>query len=279
MSVSRYLDLLPLRLRRALPCLALGMLAASPALAAPLKIGVSAITAPSLEVAAAEAKAQGLDVQVIEFSDWTAPNAALAAGDLDANYFQHLQFLEAASKASGYKLEAVSPGFLINIGLFSKSLKSLDDLKNRSTVSVYDDAANQARQLQFLQHLGLITLRDGAGALASLEDITANPKQLKFVEIPGPQLARALDDVDAAVGSPLFFVAAGRQDVAKGGLAYSGAEDLQYAVHFVSRPDNATDPRLLQLIRIYQESPAVRKQIHDSLAQDEKLYTLSWLKK
>jgi D-methionine transport system substrate-binding protein len=255
------------------------LLTGSAVMAAPLKIGVSAVTAQSLEVAAAEAKKQGLDVEVIEFSDWTAPNTALAAGDLDANYFQHLPFLAAATKAQGYQLKAVDTGLLINLGLFSKKIKSIDAIPVGATVSVYDDATNQTRQLHFLQKLGLIKLSPKADeALTSIHDIVDNPKKLKFVEVPGPQLARAFDDVDLAVGASLFFVAAGRHDIAKGALAYSGAEDLKYAIHFVTRNNNANDPRIKQLIHIYQTSPAVKAQIHNALSQDAKLYTLPWVK-
>lgn len=245
---------------------------------APLKIGVSAVTAQSLEAAAAEAKKQGLAVQVIEFSDWTTPNAALAAGDLDANFFQHRPFLADAIKARGYKLQTVDVGVLLNIGLFSTRLKRLEDIKPGARISVYDDATNQARALKLLQNLGLIKLRAGAGNFPSVGDIAENPRKLKFVEVPGPQLARALDDVDVAVGAPLFLIAAGKADIAKNALAYSGVEDGDYALYFVARQDNAGDARLKQFIRIYQDSPVVREQIKASFAGDEKLYTLTWLK-
>jgi D-methionine transport system substrate-binding protein len=200
----------------------------------------------------------------------------LAAGDLDANYFQHLPFLDAATKAKGYRFKVVDSGLLINLGLFSRNIKSLDGIKNGATISVYDDATNQTRQLHFLQKLGLIKLKENATALASIHDIADNPKKLKFVEAPGPQLARAFDDVDLSVGASLFFVAAGRQDIATSALAYSGAEDLKYAIHFVAREENAQDPRLKKLAHIYQTSPAVQAQIHNSLAKDAKLYTLPW---
>lgn len=258
---------------------AAGLTLAVAAQAAPVKIGVSAVTAPSLEATAAEARKQGLDVEVIEFSDWTTPNEALASGDLDANYFQHLPFLENAVKVRGYRFKVADVGFLMNVGVFSKSIRSLDAVPDGATVSVYDDVTNQGRQLLFLQKLGLIKLKNPEDSFSTVYDITENPRKLKFVEIPGPQLARALDDVDLAVGAPLFFVAAGRSDVASSGLAYSGAEDEKYAIHFVVRDGEPADPRLQQVIRIYQDSLVVRAQIHESLGKDEKLYTLPWLEK
>lgn len=245
--------------------------------AQPLKIGVSAVTAPSLEVAAAEARRQGLEVQVIEFSDWTTPNEALAAGDLDANYFQHLPFLENVVKARGYRFKVVGVGLLTNIGLFTKKFASIDAISDGARISVYDDVTNQGRHLLFLQKLGLIRLKEPDNAFSTVHDIVENPRKLRFVEIPGPQLARALDDVDLAVGAPMFFVSAGQLDIAASALAYSGSEDIKYAIHFVARDDeSATDPRLRKLIQIYQQSPIVRAHIHDSQGRDERLYTLAW---
>lgn len=259
----------------------LGVVTASFA-AQPLKVGVSAVTAPSLEAAAQVAKQQGLDVQVIEFSDWTAPNAALNAGDLDANFFQHLPFLNNANEKAGYQLRPVGLGLLTNIGVFSKKYKNIADIEDGATVSVYDDVTNQGRHLLFLQQLGLIQLKDPSNIFSTIHDISENPKKLRFVEIPGPQLARALSDVDVAVGAPLFFVAAGQLDVASSGLAYSGAEDVQYAIHFVVRKadggSDALDPRLQQLIEVYQNSDEVRQKIFETQGRDERLYALPWLK-
>lgn len=272
---------MPFTLKKYVLALATGALLAGTAVAAPLKVGVSAVTAPSLEAAAEVARQQGLDVQVVEFSDWTAPNAALNAGDLDANFFQHLPFLNNANEKAGYQLRPVGLGLLTNIGVFSKKYNNIAEIEGGATVSVYDDVTNQGRHLLFLQKLGLITLKDPSNIFSTIHDIQDNPKKLRFVEIPGPQLARALADVDVAVGAPLFFVAAGQLDVASSGLAYSGAEDVQYAIHFVARKQadgsDAVDPRLLQLIEVYQHSTEVRQKIFETQGRDERLYALPWL--
>ena len=247
--------------------------------AAPLTIGVTpGSLADSVEVAATEARKQGLDVKVIEFTDWTTPNVALASGDLDLNYFQHQAFLDNAIKERGYKFRAVALGVLPNIGLYSTRVKRFDDLKEGARVGVANDPVNQGRGLLLLQKAGLIKLRDGVGAKGSVNDIVANPKKLKFAEIEGPQLVRALDDVDLAQGYPAHFVNAGKPQVAGAGLLYSGIDDEYFAIRFVTRENNATDPRVARFIRIYQESPAVRKQLATSFANNDKLYSLPWLK-
>ncbi|WP_298925922.1 MetQ/NlpA family ABC transporter substrate-binding protein [uncultured Ramlibacter sp.] len=249
--------------------------------ALPLRIGVTpGAIADSIETAAQEARKQGLEVKVVEFTEWTGPNTALQAGDLDANYFQHLPFLENAVKDRGYKFAVVAPGLLPNQGLFSLKVKRFDELKEGARVAVASDPANQGRGLLLLERAGLVKLREGAGAKATVADIVANPKKLKLVEIEGPQLVRSLEDVDLAQGVTSHYVAAGKADIAaRNGLLYTGSEDVRWAIHFVSRQDNARDPRLQQFIRIYQESPAVRQRIHAAYAGNDKFYSLPWLPK
>lgn len=245
-----------------------------------LRIGASAgVHADTVAAAVADAKKQGLDVKVIEFTDWTTPNEALAAGDLDLNYFQHQAFLDNAIQQRGYKFAVVGIGVLPNIGLFSYKIKRFDELKDGARVAVASDPVNQGRGLKLLETAGLIKLRDGAGAKVSVHDIVGNPKKLKFVEVEGPQLVRAIDDVDLAQGIPAHFVSAGKPQVASSGLLYSGASDSYYAIRFVARQDKADDPRIRQFVKIFYESKAVREQVQKSFAGDSKLYTLAWLNK
>jgi len=247
--------------------------------AAPLKIGVTpGALADSVEVAAAEARKQGLDVKVIEFTDWTTPNVALASGDLDLNYFQHQAFLDNAIKERGYAFKSVGVGVLPNIGLYSSRVQRFDQLKPGARVGVASDPVNQGRGLLLLQKAGLIALRAGVGARGGLDDVVSNPRQLKLVEIEGPQLVRALDDVDLAQGYPAHFVNAGKAKIAGSALLYSGLDDAYFAIRFVSRQDNAADPRIARFVKLYQASPAVRKQLSASYADNDKLYSLPWLK-
>lgn len=248
--------------------------------AEPLRVGVTpGALADSINVAAQEARSQGLDVKVIEFTDWTTPNTALAAGDIDINYFQHQAFLDNAVKERGYKLQSIAVGVLPNIGLYSYKVKRFDELKDGARVGVASDPVNQGRGLALFEKAGLIKLRDGVGVRGTVNDIVSNPKKLKFNEIEGPQLVRAIDDLDLAQGYPAHFVNAGKPQVASSALLYSGVADEYFAIRFVARQDKAGDPRLKQFIKLYQESQAVRDQLHKSNASDSKLYTLAWLKK
>jgi D-methionine transport system substrate-binding protein len=256
----------------------LGMVAvAVAAAAAPLKIGVTpGALADSINVAAKEAKKQGLEVEVVEFSDWTTPNLALASKDLDANYFQHQAFLDNAVRERGYAFKVVGVGVLSNIGLYSKRIATLDELKRGATVAVASDPVNQGRGLLLLQKAGILKLRTGVGARGTLADVVDNPKKVRLLEVEGPQLVRAIDDVDLAQGYPAHLVAAGTLDPGKA-LALSGVDDVYFAIRFVAREDNAADPRLQRFVRLYQESPLVRTQLKKSHGDNEKLFTMPWL--
>ncbi|WP_157264347.1 MetQ/NlpA family ABC transporter substrate-binding protein [Azohydromonas aeria] len=243
-----------------------------------LKVGASAgVHADTMEAAAREARKQGLDVKVIEFTDWTTPNTALQAGDLDLNYFQHQAFLDNAVKERGYKFAVAGIGVLPNIGLFSYRIKKFDELKDGAKVAVASDPVNQGRGLSLLEKAGLIKLRDGVGVRGTVNDIVANPKKLKLVEVEGPQLVRAIDDVDLAQGIPAHFVSAGKPQVAGSGLLYTGVADQVFAIRFVTRQDNANDPRIGKFVKIFQESRAVRNEVHRLFGNDAKLYSLPWL--
>ncbi len=247
--------------------------------AAPLKIGANpGPTADTVEVAAAQARKQGLDVQVIEISDWTTPNVALQAGDLDLNFFQHKAFLDNAVANGNYQFAVAGLGFLPSIGLFSTKIKSISALKNGGKIAVANDPINQARGLLLVERAGLIKLKAGVGNKATLDDIVDNPKKLKFIEVEGPQLIRALDDVDIAQGYPARFVTAGQPEIARNGLIYTSTDDTLYALLFVARKNNVNDPRVQQFVSIYQNSKAVEDKISASYLNDANLYSLPWKK-
>lgn len=245
----------------------------------PLRVGVTGYTADAVEVAAQEAKKQGIDVRVITFADWTTPNAALDAGDLDVNYFQHQAFLDASIKQRGYKLKSIGLGVLSSVGLFSNKFKRIEDIKEGARFGIHNDPSNQARALRLLEQNGLVKLRPEVGNWATINDVTENPKKLKFIEIEGTQIVRSFDDIDLAVLSPFALVLAGKTELANNAIVYSRGDDLYYAGQFVTRENNTDDPRVKALINIYQESPAVRQAISATFGNNDKLYTLPWSRK
>ncbi|MGO3868805.1 MAG: MetQ/NlpA family ABC transporter substrate-binding protein [Alcaligenes sp.] len=254
------------------------VLAVSPAIAADsLRIGVvPGAYADSINAAAKDAKAQGINVEVIEFTDWTTPNVAVDNGDIDINYFQHQPFLKNAIEKNGYKLASAGTGILANVGVYSLKHQAVDQVPQGGKVGIANDPVNQGRGLLLLQKVGLIKLKPEVGYLGSLDDIVENPKKLSFVEVEGPQLVRITGDVDIAQGYPHFIVAAKAFDPSSG-LAYSGIEDAQFAIQFVVKADRSNDPVIQKFISIYQNSQSVRDVSRAAFNNDERLYTLAWL--
>lgn len=228
---------------------------------APLRIGaIPAVANQATEKAIELARAQGLEVKLIEFSDWVLPNTALAEGSIDANFFQHYPFLERFNQSRGTKLKPIAYGYSTTIGLFSKKLKKGDAIPDGASIAVLSDPVNNARSLLLLESAGLIQLKPGVGHLATQADIVANPRKLRIVAIEGAQSARVFDDVTAVVTYTTFAKQAGLDE--KEGLAFDNTvpENVRrYAIRWVTTPEREQDPRLLKFISIYQQSPEVKQ--------------------
>ena len=223
----------------------------------PLKVGTTAAFAIPLEAAVAEADKQGLKVELVEFTDWIAPNVSLASGDIDVNYFQHIPFLENANAAGGFHLVPYAKGVINNVGLYSKKYKSLDELPVGATVAIANDPINSGRGLQLLAKAGLITLKPGVGYKATEEDIIDNPKKIKILQVEAVQLVRAYDDADLVQGYPHYIRLAKTFD-ASSALLFDGIDHPEYVIQFVIQPKSKDDPRLAKFVDIYQHSPVVK---------------------
>ena len=147
---------------------------------------------------------EGVKLEVVEFNDYIQPNLALDAGELDANYFQTIPYLEEMVKSRGLNLHILVSVHLEPMALYSKKVKRLADIPAGAKVAVPSDPTNEGRALKVLEHAGLIKLKDGATLLSGIGDIVSNPKKLKFVE-----LEPALDDVTAAVINANYALEAG----------------------------------------------------------------------
>lgn len=224
-----------------------------------LVIGISPSFAKPLQVAAEEARQQGVNVKLVEFSDWNTPNITLNHGDIDANFFQHQPFLDNAKKETDFKIKAFAKGAATHVGLYSKKINSLDELKDGAKVVVPNDPVNQGRALLLLQQAKLVTLKDPNNHLSSLKDIAVNPKNLQFVEVEGPQTARAIDDVDLAFGYPHYLRLAKTADPEQA-LLFDSNKDNRYAILFAVHEDyQDKNDKLKKFVEIYQNSPRVKE--------------------
>lgn len=194
----------------AAPTLLAALFLANGALAQSIKVGVTpGPHAQVMEAVKPIAKKAGLDITIIEFSDYVIPNQALANGEIDANSFQHQPYLDNQVKDRGYKIETVAKTMVFPLGFYSKKIKSASELKAGDTVAVQNDPTNGGRALLLLQDNGLIKVKPSAGLKPTLLDITENPKNLKFVELDAAQLPRSLDDVALASINTNYAITAG----------------------------------------------------------------------
>lgn len=207
------------------------------------------------------AKREGIDVKVIEFDDYQLPNAALAAGDLDLNSFQHQPFLDNQIRDRGYRLVTLARTVVFPIGLFSHKIKSLKDLKSGDKVAIPADPTNGGRVLLLLQAQGLITLAPDSGIGASPQDIRANPRRLVFVELPAAQLPRALDDVTIAAINGNYALEAGLRPERDAIVLES--PDSPYANVIAVRADDKDRPAFARLVALYH-SDEIRAFIRNS---------------
>ncbi|WP_338830906.1 MetQ/NlpA family ABC transporter substrate-binding protein [Bradyrhizobium sp. 27S5] len=179
-----------------------------------IKIGVTpGPHAQILEAVKPIAAKNGLDIQLVEFSDYVVPNAALDAGDIQANSFQNQPYLDNQKTDRGYKIEPVGLTVNFPIGVYSKKHKSWADIPDGGKISIPNDPTNGGRALLLLRDKGAIKLKDGVGFKPTVLDVADNPKKFKFVEVDAAQAPRALDDVDAAVINTNYATQAGLDPV------------------------------------------------------------------
>ncbi|GAA0821950.1 MetQ/NlpA family ABC transporter substrate-binding protein [Streptosporangium amethystogenes subsp. fukuiense] len=230
---------------------------------APLKVGVNPV--PHGEVLKYVkdnlAAGAGLNLEIVEFTDYVQPNTQLDEGNLDANYFQHIPYLEEFSKGKNIQLSWVAPVHIEPLGLYSKKIKNVSELAEGAQVAVPNDASNLGRSLKLLADNGLITLAEGVGVKATERDVADNPKKLEFKPLEAAQLPRSLEDVDAAIVNGNYALEAGLQPATDSLLLEKG-EGNPYANGLVTVPAKVDDPRIKKLAEILAGAE-VKKFIED----------------
>ena len=176
----------------------------------PIKVAASATPhAEILEQAKPLLAEQGYDLQVTVFNDYVQPNEVVESGDFDANYFQHIPYLESFNEEKGTHLLNAGGIHYEPFGIYPGTKSSLDDLAEGDTIAVPNDTTNEARALLLLQDNGIITLKDGAGLEATVNDIAENPKNIKIQELEAAQVARVTGEVAYVVLNGNYALEAG----------------------------------------------------------------------
>jgi D-methionine transport system substrate-binding protein len=187
---------------------------------------------------------QGITLKVVEFTDYVQPNVAVLAGDLDANFFQHIPYLDSNEEWSA-KLVSAFGVHVEPFGLYSAKYKHIKDLPDGASIAIPNDPSNGGRALLLLQSKGLITLKQGAGLTATPLDVTGNPHNFKFQPLEAAQLPRSLQDVDAATINGNYALEAGFNPL-QDSLIIEGA-DSPYVNIVVVQKGKEGDPRIVAL--------------------------------
>ena len=225
-----------------------------------VKVKVGASVTPHAEILNAvkdELKAAGYDLEVVEFTDYVLPNTALEQGDLDANYFQHTPYLENFNEENGTHLVSVGKIHYEPFGIYAGKTSDLSAIPEGGSIAIPNDGTNEARALLLLEAQGLIKLKEGITFTATVLDIAENPKNLSIKEIEAAQLARSLQDVDAAVINGNYAIQAGLK--VKDALAIEDKDSIAaetYANVLVVKEGHENDEATKALLAALQSDTA-----------------------
>jgi len=216
-----------------------------------IRVGATPVPhAELLELIKDDLKEEGIVLEIVEFTDYVTPNIALSDGDIDANFFQHVPYLDEFSSEHNLELSSIGTIHVEPLGLYSNSLKSIDDLKAQATIAIPSDSVNGGRALILLENKGLITLKENVGLKATEADIIENPKQLIFKAVEAAQLPRILPDVDAAIINGNYALEADLSP-ASDALILEGSES-PYANIVVVRTGEEKNEALQALVKALQ---------------------------
>lgn len=221
-----------------------------------LKVGATAGSHVAIvEQAAQEAKKQGLNVKVIEFTDYISPNRALEDGALDVVVYQHEPFLNNYNKQYKTHLKYIGGAVVQPMGFYSDKIRALKDIPEGTKVSIPNDPTNSGRALVLLQNAGLIKLKPGTnGDKALIADIIENPKNLKILELEAAQLPRSLGDVGFAC-IPMNYVTSAGLSPKKQGFFFEDLKAPYARIIIASRVNNADNEAVKKFVSSYQSKP------------------------
>lgn len=204
---------------------------------------------------------EGLEITIVEFTDYVQPNLALADGQIDANYFQHLPYLEDFAAEHKLNLTAAAKVHIEPLGIYSKEIKSLEEVSDKAVVAIPSDATNGGRALQLLAANGLIKLKEGVGVNATTQDIIENSKNLQIKELEAAQLPRSLEDTTLSVINGNYAIEAGFTP-SKDALALESGENNPYANILAVVKGKENDPGIAKLVKLLN-SPEVKQFIQE----------------
>lgn len=230
----------------------------------PVTLKVASLIPPMteiLELVKPELAKEGIELELVVLSDNVQPNTALAANEVDANFFQHVPYMEEFNRNNDAELVPVVPIYFANYGVYAKNYSSMDELPEGAVIAIANDVSNVDRSLSLLAQHGVITLKEKTGSFYTQSDIIENPKNYKFEEIDLLMLARMYDDADAVVMTPAYAAPLGltpKHDA----LLTEGVEN-DFAITLVARKDNVDSEPIQKLAKAMTSEP-VRQFLQDN---------------
>lgn len=232
----------------------------------PITVAASATPhAEILEQAKIILAEQGYDLQVTVFNDYVQPNNVVESGDFDANYFQHIPYLESFNEEQGTHLVNAGGIHYEPFGIYPGTKKSLDELSDGDVIAVPNDTTNEARALQLLQDNGIITLKDGVGLEATVTDIVENPKNIEIQELEAAQVSRVTGEVAFVVLNGNYALEAG-YSVGKDAIAYeqSDSEAAKTFVNVIAVKEGNENNEAIKALVDTLKSDAIKQYINDT---------------
>ena len=216
---------------------------------------VAASPSPHAEIlnsfAAPKLKDQNIDLEVKEYTDYIIPNQVTSSGEVDANYFQHINYLNNYNKENGTDLVGVAAIHYEPFGIYAGKSSDLKNIADGAQIAVPNDPTNEGRAFLLLQQEGLVTLKDPENLEATPVDVAENPHNLNFVEVEAAAVPRQLQDVDFAVINGNYAIEAGLHvSDAVAVEAADGTAVEQYANYIVTTPDKQDDDRIKALVSV-----------------------------
>lgn len=225
-----------------------------------LKIGASPVPhAEILKLVKDDLKKEGVDLEIVEFTDYIQPNIAVGDKSIDANFFQHVPYMENFAKEKHLDLVSVGTVHIEPIAVYSKKIKNVNELKSGDTILIPNDPTNGARALILLDKAGVIKLKDNKNLTATTKDIVSNPKNIKFVELSAEQIAPRLGEVAAAIINNNFALDA-KLTLKKDAILVED-KDSPYANVVTVLKGNENDPRIQKLMKALRSSEKVKQYI------------------
>lgn len=243
-----------------------GVLVSADAEKGTIKVAASATPhAEILEEAKPILEKEGWDLEVTVFDDYVQPNLVVESGDFDANYFQHIPYLDNFNEEQGTHLVNAGGIHYEPFGIYPGKKETLDDLEDGDTIAVPNDTTNEARALLLLQDNGVITLKDGAGLEATVKDIEENPKNIKIEELEAAQVSRVKDEVAFVVLNGNYALQAG-YSVSKDSIAHetSDSEAAKTYVNIIAVKEGNEDNEAVKALVDVLKSDEIKDYINET---------------